>query len=117
MAVSPDGARRVVTGFGVLRVGLGAAFLIAPRRMSRGEDVLMTRSFAVRELVLGLAALRRASQDTGEWARLGALVDRGDAGAAAIALRSGVPMAAPSLLAALAGLAAETWAATVGADV
>ncbi len=43
-------ARGVVTGFGALRIGFGFALLLAPRRLSGGEDVLMTRSFAVREL-------------------------------------------------------------------
>jgi hypothetical protein len=45
-----------------------------------------------------------------EWARLGALVDLGDAASAAIAVRRRVPMAALPLLAALGGLAAEAWA-------
>ena len=99
----------VVTGFGVVRVGLGIAFLVAPERLSRSE-ALMTRSFAVRELVLGVGGVARAGSGTAEWAQLGALVDLGDALAAAAAVLRRVPGATPALLAALGGLAAETWA-------
>jgi hypothetical protein len=102
--------KQTVTAFGALRIGLGIVFLAAPRRLSRGEDVLMTRGFAVRELVLGIGGVMGAAGNASEWARLGALVDLGDAATAAIAVRRRVPMAAPSLLAALGGLAAEAWA-------
>jgi hypothetical protein len=102
--------KQIVTALGAARIGLGVAFLAAPRRLSRGEDVLMTRGFAVRELVLGIGGVMGAARDASDWARLGALVDLGDAAAAAIAVRRRVPMAAFSLLAALGGLAAETWA-------
>jgi hypothetical protein len=102
--------RQAVTAFGALRIGLGVAFLAAPRRLSRGEDVLMSRGFAVRELVLGIGAVMGGARGASDWARLGALVDLGDAASAAIAVRHRVPMAAPALLAALGGLAVETWA-------
>ena len=102
--------RQAVTAFGALRIGLGVAFLAAPRRLSRGEDVLMTRGFAVRELVLGIGGVTGGARGASEWARLGALVDLGDAASAAIAVRRQVPRAALALLAALGGLAAETWA-------
>jgi hypothetical protein len=102
--------RQAVTAFGALRIGLGVAFLAAPRRLSRGEDVLMTRGFAVRELVLGMGGVMGVSRGASDWARLGALVDLGDAAAAAIAMRRRVPMASLALLAALGGLAVETWA-------
>jgi hypothetical protein len=102
--------RQAITALGALRIGLGVAFLAAPRRLSRGEDVLMTRGFAVRELVLGIGGVMGAARGASEWARLGALVDLGDAASAAIAVRRRVPMAALGLLAALGGLAAETWA-------
>jgi hypothetical protein len=102
--------RQAVTAFGALRIGLGVAFLSAPRLLSRGEDVLMTRGFAVRELVLGIGGVMGAARAGSDWARLGALVDMGDAATAAIAVRRRFPMAAPALLAALGGLAVETWA-------
>jgi hypothetical protein len=102
--------RQAVTALGALRIGLGVAFLVAPRLLSRGEDVLMTRGFAVRELVLGIGGVMGAAANASDWARLGALVDMGDAASAAIAVRHRVPMAAPALLAALGGLTAETWA-------
>ena len=70
----------------------------------------MTRGFAVRELVLGIGGVIGAARNASDWARLGALVDMGDAASAAIAVRRRVPMAAPALLAAVGGLAVETWA-------
>lgn len=103
--------RQVVTLFGVIRCGFGVAFLVAPRRLARGDDVLMTRSFAVRELVLGVGGLRASPATTRDWARLGALVDAGDAAAAAVAARNRVPLSRMALLTALGGLAAEGWAA------
>ncbi len=107
MSVSTRG---VVTGFGALRIGFGVALLLAPRRLSRGEDVLMTRSFAVRDLVLGVGGVTDAARAASVWARLGVLVDAGDAASAAIAVRRKVPLATWALLAAVGGLAAETWA-------
>jgi hypothetical protein len=103
--------RQVVTAFGLIRCGFGVAFLLAPRRLARGEDLLMTRSFAVRELVLGVGGLRAAPEDAGDWARLGALVDAGDAAAAAAAVSRRVPLGRMALLTALGGLAVEGWAA------
>jgi hypothetical protein len=102
--------RHVVTGLGALRIGIGAAFLVSPRRLAHGEDVLMIRSFAVRELVLGVGGVMGAARSPAEWARLGALVDVGDAASAAIAVRHRVPRAVPALLAALGGLTFEAWA-------
>ena len=102
---------RVVKGFGAVRLGLGVAFAVAPKRLSRGEDVLMTRSFAVREAVLGVGALRARPQDVRGWARTGALVDLGDVIAAAVAVRRRTPMAVPSLLLAALALGVELRAA------
>ena len=106
-------ARQVITGFAALRIGLGVAFLVAPRRLSRGEDVLMTRSFAVRELALGIGGMTGATAAPAVWAGLGALVDAGDAVSAAIAVRRNVPRAGWALLTAVGGLAAEAWALRV----
>ena len=103
--------RQVVKGFGAVRVGLGVAFAIAPRRLSRGEDVLMTRSFAVREIALGLGGLLAGSHQIRDWARAGALVDIGDIVASAAAVRRRTPMAVPSLLTAAVGFSLEVYAA------
>jgi hypothetical protein len=102
--------RQAVTTLGALRIGLGVAFWAAPRLLSRGEDVLMTRGFAVRELVLGIGGVMGAARGASDWALLGALVDMGDAASAAVAIRRRVPMATPAFLAALGGLAVEAWA-------
>jgi hypothetical protein len=45
---------QVVTAFGLMRVGIGAAMFVAPRALGRNDEVLITRSFAVRELVIGV---------------------------------------------------------------
>jgi hypothetical protein len=70
----------------------------------------MTRSFAVRELVLGIGGVTGARSAPTLWAGLGALVDGGDAVSAAIAVKRKVPQARLALLTAVGGLAAETWA-------
>jgi len=97
------------------RVGIGLAFLLAPRRLNAdageaGGSTLMVRSFAVREAVLGIGgvivAMRADDQPTDVqfWAGLGALVDTGDLGTAVVSKQ-----AIPSLMATV-GLAAESWA-------
>ena len=103
--------RQVVKGFGAIRVLLGVAFAIAPKRLSRGEDVLMTRSFAVREVALGLGGLLAGPHQVRDWARAGALVDIGDIAASAAAVRRRTPMAVPSLLTAVVGFGLEIYAA------
>ncbi len=73
----------------------------------------MTRSFAVREIVLGVGALgalakrRPNAQGLQLWASLGSLVDLGDLTAALITHEPGAGVAA---LFAAAGLSAESWA-------
>src|SRR3981081_2501919 len=116
--VSP---RLVVGIFAGTRVAIGVAFALAPDRFSTGSDgtrsdTLMTRSFAVREVVLGVGGLAAvASSDrhpsaVRSWAGLGALTDAGDL-AASLAGGSRRNHAAriPALVAAM-GLAAELWA-------
>ncbi|HEY5165880.1 MAG TPA: hypothetical protein VIJ44_08015, partial [Acidimicrobiia bacterium] len=52
--------RAVVGAFAATRVAIGVAFVIAPGRLTRGSaatDTLMTRTFAVREVVLGVGGL------------------------------------------------------------
>lgn len=101
----------MVKGFGALRVGIGLAFAVAPKRLSRGEDVLMTRSFAVREVALGLGGLRAGPHEIRDWALAGALVDIGDLAASAVAVRRRTPMAVASLLTAIVGFGLEIYAA------
>jgi hypothetical protein len=108
MTVTP---RQVVTAFGAIRCGFGVAFLLAPGKLARGDDLLITRSFAVRELVIGIGGLRASHAGAADWARLGALVDAGDAAAATAAVARRVPLGIPALLTALGGLAVEAWAA------
>jgi hypothetical protein len=118
----------VVGGFAGMRVGIGLAFALAPNRLggrSDGSrrDTLMTRSFAVREVVLGvggLLAVKRADTSPAAvraWAGLGALTDAGDLAASlAAGRRDRQSTHVPGLVAAV-GLAAELWAfsAPVGA--
>ncbi|MDX6373027.1 MAG: hypothetical protein QOD98_2015 [Nocardioidaceae bacterium] len=103
---------QVVTAFGLMRVGIGAAMFVAPRALGRNDEVLMTRSFAVRELVIGVGGLRGARTDQAQtWATLGVLTDAMDCLAATIAVRKGVPFAGATLAMAAAGLAFEAYAA------
>jgi len=112
--------RAVVGVFAAARVAIGVAFTVAPRRLTAasaaGNTTLMTRSFAVRELVLGvggLLAVARAERhpaDVRIWAGLGALTDAGDLCASIAGIRGdGSPTATPVLVAAT-GLLCEWWA-------
>lgn len=114
-------AKAVVGAFAATRVAIGVAFALAPGRLARAsaataEDTLMTRSFAVRELVLGvggLVAVARAEprpSDVRLWAGLGALTDGGDLWAAMASIRGeGSSSRVPAVVAA-AGLVCELWA-------
>jgi hypothetical protein len=79
----------------------------------------MTRSFAVREMVLGvgglLAVFGAAMSPSGVrvWAGLGALTDAGDLAAALAGVRRREPSARVSALVAATGLGAELWAFSV----
>ena len=112
--------RTVVGVFAAARVAIGVAFSVAPGRLpaapAAGDTTLMTRSFAVRELVLGvggLLAVARAERhpaDVRVWAGLGALTDGGDLCASIAGIRGdGSPSAVPALVAAT-GLLCEWWA-------
>jgi hypothetical protein len=104
----------VVGVFGAMRLAIGTAALVAPRRFDRqSQGALMTRSFAVRELVLGvggLSALSPSSPSPGlaTWAGLGALTDAGDLGAAVAAFSRRESSSGLSALVAAVGLAAES---------
>ncbi len=113
-------ARAVVGVFAAARVAIGVAFAIAPRHAGRSPasngDTLMTRSFAVREAVLGvggLIAVARAAirpSDLRWWAGLGALTDGGDLWASLADLKQEQSSARVPALVAAAGLACELWA-------
>jgi hypothetical protein len=110
----------VVRLFAGVRIGIGIAFALAPERLGRrpetGSGTLMIRSFAVRELVLGIGALLALAQGGASrsavqmWAGLGALTDAGDLAAGLAGLRTGEPSAGVSALVAGSGLGAELWA-------
>jgi len=114
-------ARAVVGAFAATRVAIGVAFALAPGQLVRAsaataEDTLMTRSFAVREIVLGvggLVAVARAEprpSDVRLWAGLGALTDSGDLCASVASIRrEGSASRVPAVVAA-AGLLCELWA-------
>ncbi len=76
----------------------------------------MTRSFAVRELVLGVGGLLavargdRGAADVRVWAGLGALTDAGDLGASLVGLRRDPSSTRVPALLALTGLLCEGWA-------
>jgi hypothetical protein len=106
---------QVVTAFGLMRVTIGAAVFLAPRALGRNDEVLMTRSFAVRELVIGVGGLRAARTDDAlTWAGLGVLTDALDCVAATVALRNRAPYAGATLALAAAGLVAEAYGASTG---
>jgi hypothetical protein len=112
--------RLVVGAFAGVRVVIGVAFAVAPRRLSgpatgASPAALMTRSFAVREAVLGVGGLVAAARPQTSpaavraWAGLGALTDAGDLAASLAGGPSERSAVGPALLAA-GGLAAELWA-------
>jgi hypothetical protein len=113
-------AKNVVRVLAAIRVAVGVAFALAPDRLNgrsegRAGDTLMTQSFAVREIVLGiggLVATARAdasSSAVGMWAGLGALTDGGDVATALAGVRRGEQTVIPAVVAA-GGLVAELWA-------
>jgi peptidoglycan/LPS O-acetylase OafA/YrhL len=111
----------VVGAFAVARVVIGVAFAFAPSRVSGGpasadDAILMTRSFAVREVALGVGGLLALAQadrrpsDVRLWAALGAFTDGGDLCAALASTRSEASSARVPALVATAGLLCELWA-------
>ena len=118
-ALARINARLIVGGFGAIRVAIGVAFAFAPERLggrsdSPPNDTLMTRSFAIREAVLGagglLAVSRADASAVRTWAGLGALTDAGDLAASLTAVRRGDASARLPALVAATGLVAELWA-------
>src|SRR5437879_2969588 len=106
-----SGSTLVEGVFGAIRFAIGTAALISPRRFDKEwQGALMTRSFAVRELVLGVGGLSALSPSSpspalATWAGLGALTDAGDLGAAMASFRRREPSAGLSALVAAVGLA------------
>jgi hypothetical protein len=114
-------ARTVVGAFATARVAIGVAFAIAPARptgepAATDHDTLMTRSFAVREVVLGVGGmLAVATADSRPssvrlWAGLGALTDSGDLWASLARARRTAPSTYLPALIAATGLVCELWA-------
>lgn len=111
----------IVGTIGAARLVIGVAFAIAPQRLAAPEvgashqATLMTRSFAIREAVLGIGGLAAA---TGPWsspssvrtfAVLGLMTDSGDVAAALTNKINGDDRATgPLALAALAVAAGVT---------
>jgi hypothetical protein len=114
----------VVGVFGGIRLAIGTAFLFAPGRLGGRQDGrpgnLMTRSFAVRELVLGVGGLLAAVNAEASpsavrtWAGLGALTDAGDLVAAVAGASRGESGSGASAFVAATGFAAELWASQSG---
>jgi hypothetical protein len=111
--------RQVVRVLAVGRVAVGVVAFVAPRHaatMLFGREAdspalrAVTRSFAARDLVLGLGTLRALDQDVDAagWARAGAASDAADA-VIAIASARGL-----TRWRALAGAASAVVAATAG---
>jgi hypothetical protein len=111
----------VVGVLGAARVAIGVAFAAAPGRLRGGSDAtdadtLMTRSFAVREVALGVGGLLavagagRYPSDVQLWAGLGALTDGGDLCAAWLSFRQRPSSTRVPAAVAAAGLACELWA-------
>ncbi len=118
----------VVGAFAALRVAIGAVFMIAPDRVAAPSErspgaTLMTRSFAVREAVLGVGGLLAVARQGDclpairTWAGLGALTDLGDLVASLAEGKGGDTSVRVPALVAAAGLCGELWALTAPASV
>ena len=115
-SVGTLGARRVIGAVAATRIVIGAVAMVSPRLFTRGdspEEILMARSFAGREMVLGFGGclgLRRVSTPASRlstWAGLGVLTDASDLFAAIASIRRGQSSARTAALLAIVGLAAE----------
>jgi hypothetical protein len=106
--------RRIARGLGWLSLGLGAAELVMPGRLSRWLGVReregLIRSFGAREVAAGLGLLGAARPAPWLWARVAG--DVLDLGALARARRSSArPGAMRAALAGVAAITALDWAA------
>ena len=93
-----------------MRIAIGVASAMAPDRLGIESvrapgGALMTRSFAVREVVIGAGGLLAAANPNAPpsnirtWAGLGALTDIGDLAAAAASMRRDPTARVPALTA------------------
>jgi hypothetical protein len=119
--VTEASQRQIVRALAMMRVAIGAAFALAPHRLDgrtvhSRADTLMTRSFAVREVTLGVGGLLATAgadaspSNVRTWAGLGALTDGGDLVVSLVGVRRNEPSAWVPALVATAGLVAEGWA-------
>jgi hypothetical protein len=120
-AVAKISPRFVVGAVAGMRIVIGAAFAFAPDRLSGSPnrmsgDILMTRSFAAREIVLGVGGLLAVTRVDASpsavrtWAGLGALTDGGDVVASVVGARGRDRSARVAALVAATGLVIELWA-------
>ena len=109
-------ARRVIGAFALIRIAIGSAAMASPNRFSdradRPNHLLMIRSFAGREMALGVGgclALRGSApvSTLSMWAGLGAMTDAADLIAAIANLRRGDRSARAAALLAAIGLVSE----------
>jgi hypothetical protein len=111
--------RQVVRTIAAIRVAVGVVAFVAPRRSAalafggHAEQpgvVTIMRSFAARDVALGLGTLRALERvtDPAAWAKLSALADIGDAVTSVIGLRHLPPARA------LIGATTASLAATLG---
>jgi hypothetical protein len=112
--------RRIITMLSIARVGVGAALLLAPRRMGRNwvgsvvEDpraALVIRGFGARDLALGLGTLRALQRDepVEGWVQMAAAGDACDAlagliGASSVGLARSIPTILSAAGAAILGM-------------
>jgi hypothetical protein len=119
-AVGRVSSKTIVRLFAGVRIGIGVAFALAPEKLGRRQGTssgtLIVRSFAVRELVLGIGALLALAESGATpsavrtWAGLGAMTDAGDFAAGLAGIRRREPSAGVSAVVAASGLGAEFWA-------
>jgi hypothetical protein len=113
----PEVRSRLIVGtLAGMRIAIRVAFVVARDRLNRvSDDTLMTRSFAVREVVLGVGGLLAAARADitpsaiRTWAGLGALTDAGDLVTSMLGARRRSSQLMPALVAA-GGLVTELWA-------
>jgi FAD/FMN-containing dehydrogenase len=123
VSAAPVSTPTVIRAMGVGRVAIGAALVVAPRLAGEAGvgggvaasagGTFFARATGIRDLVLGLAALRHAEGPMATQVQLGlAACDATDL-VATVAGRRQLPKRSAAMIAAMAGgaFAAELWAA------
>ena len=105
--------RLLVGGTAFLAPGLGARLIGLPR--ADPQAAYWARLFGIRDVVLGVAALRLAGDQRREVIRLTALCDAVDVGSALLGRRAGFSTATTAL-AGVTAVAAGAVAAAAGAE-